>query len=1412
MIRSAYYIDLDGNLVSKNIGNLFSFASDSRGVKNGAFDSSDYGRRFRVSFRVYDETSRVLSLTNGNGYDFGTSTADFKGTNYSFYTTAGKWTTVTYEFTIDDEMYYGDTLRKQVMLFSAENKSIAVLDEDAAVNIRNMAGATSKPGNYAGEAGLNSSYNKYNNVDAALAAGKVTYYEDFSYGLYIDDIVFEEITTSVNLSSSLPMLSISPTTDYNVLPNVSSSVLATDPNAGQNGLWVSGGQSGIDTDSVKSYVKLSLNGYAGGYAGFLFRASSEGKANISVYGVADVNAGQGWTPDNITTENAPANDIYGSGVNLNDVYGHAPLTTVTVGAYDNTYRVDLTNFAEYMRSKGATEITLILVSDAKNTTEIEIVDKVDPNIIDTYNCVTTKPGVGAAGYTIVGGELYRWDADGLHINLNTVNHATNKDHAIRLSVFDKIWADESYVGKTIQVTFSAKASETGRIDIALRQRIKYAFKDFPGLSGSANLTTTWQTFSYKFVVTQEMYDIITNANDNNGIQPPGLALGIGFTGFADVDGTYSGAQINFRNFVVSLSEEPLIEPIYKKHFDFSTTKTDVDSRGYAKDAAGTNLQIPTIQNEEIYIRRFNEIYASNTKQFVRVNAFKEVFANSTYVGKTFTVSFRAKASESGVIDVDFHKLGTWDSYTDKDSSGNTIKYNHQFELSTEYQTFSFDFVVTQGMVNETTYPINLAFRFYNGFLSKSIDETFPYKNVEIYIDDIILVSYDDAASQTLAASEEPVATISETSYVRTFEDVTYDFSTSVPAVTYLGYAGQTIASVKNGQLFVNLANATNAPNEGQPTFVDVLGAIWADRNNIGKTFSISFRARATEAGIVGFGLNASNNTSAFKNYQQDFAVATEYRTFTYTFTVTDDMYTSYLQGSFRFNNGFANGNTYKNAQIYIDDIRVFQDFYIEKTTLPIVNTQAVNADANNGKLYAYAANSAIKADIMKSYFSYDLTSVSGAVSAKLNIDLLNANGETVRVYILPETTLPANLTYANAPKPLGAATYTFTASNGLTVLDMLDVVVANQGTNIVVIFAIEHLSGDVMISVTPELDIVTEHHDYTSESQRHEAKAPTYNTSGNIEFYSCAGCGKLYVKNDNGDFVEIDAEDIVLPPIEYSTEFSHISLNIGKDLSVRYYVTLSEGEGIEGFSARFTLNDEAVEVTDATFDTKTGKYVFTFCGIAPQLMGDTITAELLKNGQLIDQKDYSVRQYVEKALELYPDDVALKQLLADLLHYGAAAQQYIGYKADQLVTDGLGLTASGATPTEADKQKTVSQSTNSNVQFTAAGVRFDYINRIYVKFKATDINGVTVSVGGVNLEILETSTAGVYIAYSDAISALRFSDKFTFTLSVGGSAVQTLVYTVNDYAYAKHSDSRISDLALALYRYGKSALAYNSSN
>lgn len=286
-------------------------------------------------------------------------------------------------------------------------------------------------------------------------------------------------------------------------------------------------------------------------------------------------------------------------------------------------------------------------------------------------------------------------------------------------------------------------------------------------------------------------------------------------------------------------------------------------------------------------------------------------------------------------------------------------------------------------------------------------------------------------------------------------------------------------------------------------------------------------------------------------------------------------------------------------------------------------------------------------------------------------------------------------------------------------------------------------------------------------------------------------------------------QDLSLIPVK-EAGFSGASLNIGKDLSLRYHIELKDGETINGLSIRFTMNERSETVTSYEIDTN-GKYVFSFRGIAPQCMGDSITAELLFKGGVVATIEYSVKQYAIDAFALYPQDEypELNQLLADMLYYGAAAQNYTGYKKSDLVTDAFdSLVASTAAPDASDKNKSIS-STDGDTKFTAAGVRFDYDNRIYVKFKASSLEGITVSVNGENLEIQESEDK--YIAYSNGISALDFGEVLTFTLKSGDTVIQTLTYTVNSYALDKYGDEKIGDLTLALYRYGKSAIAYDET-
>lgn len=277
--------------------------------------------------------------------------------------------------------------------------------------------------------------------------------------------------------------------------------------------------------------------------------------------------------------------------------------------------------------------------------------------------------------------------------------------------------------------------------------------------------------------------------------------------------------------------------------------------------------------------------------------------------------------------------------------------------------------------------------------------------------------------------------------------------------------------------------------------------------------------------------------------------------------------------------------------------------------------------------------------------------------------------------------------------------------------------------------------------------------------------------------------------------------------------FTGASLMVGSDLSVRYHILPEEGKAISDYSMRFTMNEKVSVVKEGIVEN--GKYIFSFCGISPQCMGDSIKAELLDGDTVIDiVENFSVKQYAILAFKHFNTDeyAALRQFISDMLYYGAAAQKYVNYKTDALVTAGMAglLGALDCDPTVDDNQKSIITANGQNTsfaKFTVAGVRFDYDNRIYVKFNTQSIENVRIVANGIELEATLDS-GNVYVAYSDGISALEFGEAVSFTLIYNDEIVQTLNYSVNTYTWDKRSDAEIGELALALYRYGKSAEAY----
>ena len=262
------------------------------------------------------------------------------------------------------------------------------------------------------------------------------------------------------------------------------------------------------------------------------------------------------------------------------------------------------------------------------------------------------------------------------------------------------------------------------------------------------------------------------------------------------------------------------------------------------------------------------------------------------------------------------------------------------------------------------------------------------------------------------------------------------------------------------------------------------------------------------------------------------------------------------------------------------------------------------------------------------------------------------------------------------------------------------------------------------------------------------------------------------------------------------------SVTIGEDITLNCYVTIANTLYADA-TLVFTMNGNNLDVKGELTD---GRYKFSL-ELPPQYMTDTVQIFLYYGSDEIEKiEDYSIRTYAKNQLDKAGEDTELKRLISDMLHYGAAAQEYKGYKTETLANNVDGILAETAdVPTTTDF--TLSEVANDcPAYFTGAGVYFDNVNKLYVKLSTTE--NVTLTIDGTQVENLSTKI------YTDGISVTNFDEKYTFVLSYddgnGQTATQTLTYSINAYAYAKKDAENVAmkNLALALYRYGVSAEAY----
>lgn len=281
------------------------------------------------------------------------------------------------------------------------------------------------------------------------------------------------------------------------------------------------------------------------------------------------------------------------------------------------------------------------------------------------------------------------------------------------------------------------------------------------------------------------------------------------------------------------------------------------------------------------------------------------------------------------------------------------------------------------------------------------------------------------------------------------------------------------------------------------------------------------------------------------------------------------------------------------------------------------------------------------------------------------------------------------------------------------------------------------------------------------------------------------------------------------------------SLTLNDSFAINFKIaadTIAAPVKVEFYNGETLLKTE--DVTGITANSS-GKYVFSYTGIAPDKMGLAITAKVY------DSDDAVVAEGTASVLELCnaylnSDIPELAMLAMEVLDYGAAAQKYQDQNATDLVNSHITTEFNDVWTMSSSlifdyEDDLVIGSAPATVAATWSAVGLYLEDRISIRytFKADSVDGLTAQVtcGDDSWTISEFLSAGegAYKFYFDGLNPDQMRDNVTVTIMSGNSAVSpSLTYSIESYVADKFAgtDTALKLLLQEMLYYGDAAKAY----
>ena len=336
------------------------------------------------------------------------------------------------------------------------------------------------------------------------------------------------------------------------------------------------------------------------------------------------------------------------------------------------------------------------------------------------------------------------------------------------------------------------------------------------------------------------------------------------------------------------------------------------------------------------------------------------------------------------------------------------------------------------------------------------------------------------------------------------------------------------------------------------------------------------------------------------------------------------------------------------------------------------------------------------------------------------------------------------------------------------------------------------------------------------------------------------------VASENAIYEFTGAEDRVLTAV-FAEDLTDDNLLIEKKslilydtIAINFKVPAAALEGYHDPHLLVTQNEVTEVIPD--FEIAEGYYVFTY-RVAPHRMGDVVTA--VPAALNADEKEvtgvpmeYSVAQYCQNMLskEAYQVDAyaTFRRLLVDILLYGDAAQNYMGYQTDNLVSGflseeqrAMGTDVSAPMTYETVKLQNfaVVDEENALASIETAALYLEAAVNIQFKYLADDLTDLRVVVtddeAGTNVigeyaaDANLIDNKGRYYVTFGNLNAAQMRKTVYATVMLGDKKVSnTYRYSIESYAESmkdKYGEA-LDNLLDAMMRYGDSAASFAGTN